>query len=70
MTIYLTIITTALVLTQIIRITQNAINLKRQNKEIKRNIDWIERNEVTEEDFETQKEAYRLIVKRLGDKDE
>ena len=32
MTLYLTIITTALVITQIIRIAQNAINLHRSNK--------------------------------------
>ena len=32
MTLYLTIITTALVITQIIRIVQNAINLYRSNK--------------------------------------
>ena len=39
MTTYLTIITTILVLTQIIRITQNHISLFRQEKEIKKRLD-------------------------------
>ena len=40
MTTYLTIITTILVLTQIIRITQNYISLFRQEKKIKKN-SWM-----------------------------
>lgn len=63
MTIYLTIITTILVITQIIRIVQNAINLYRQNKVIDEQLKHI--GMVTDEDLETQKEAYRLIVKHF-----
>lgn len=60
MTLYLTIITTILVLTQIIRIVQNTIHLKRNNKIIDAQLKQI--SDVTEEDFQTQREAYRLMV--------
>lgn len=65
MTIYLTIMVTVLVATQIIRLIQNCINLHRQNKEIKRHLDWIEDNEVTEADFLTQREVYRMLYNKL-----
>lgn len=68
MTIYLTIITTVLVLTQIIRISQNHINLKNQKKNIQNQVEWILQNEVTEDDFKTQREAFRLIVEHLREK--
>lgn len=55
---YLTIITTVLVLTQIIRITQNYISLKKQ-------LDRMDALEVKKEDFENQKKFYRLAVERL-----
>lgn len=42
MEIYLTIITTVLVLTQVLRITQNTISLHRQNKLIKAQLGQIE----------------------------
>lgn len=60
MNIYLAIITTVLVATQIIRIVQNAINLYRNNKVIDEQLKHI--GNITDEDLETQKEAYRLIV--------
>ena len=63
MTLYLTIITTILVITQIIRIVQNAINLYRQNKVMDEQLKHI--GMVTDEDIETQKEAYSLIVKHF-----
>lgn len=64
MTLYLTIITTILVITQIIRIVQNAINLYRQNKVMDEQLKHI--GMVTDEDLETQKEAYSLIVKHFN----
>lgn len=65
MNIYLTIITTILVITQIIRITQNAITLHRQNKAIKRDVAWLEDHYVTEQDFENQREVFALLKERL-----
>lgn len=70
MNIYLTIITTVLVLTQIIRVTQNAINLHRQNQEIKRNIEWIGDREVTKEDFDVQRECFYLLRDKLKEVEE
>jgi len=65
MNTYLTIMVTVLVATQVIRITQNAINLKRQHDDIKRQLEWFDRNDVTEEDFKCQKEVFRLLRERL-----
>ena len=65
MEIYLTIITTALVLTQIIRLIQNAVQLRRQNVLFKKQLKDLADMEVTERDFETQRKAYRLIVEHL-----
>lgn len=65
MTTYLTIITTVLVLTQIIRITQNHISLFRQEKEIKKNIGWIKDNSVSERDFEVQREVFYMLYEKL-----
>ncbi len=61
MTTYLTIITTILVITQIIRITQNHISLFRQEKKIKQVCGWIEENDVSEHDFEVQREVYYML---------
>lgn len=63
MTIYLAIITTVLVATQIIRIVQNSISLHRYKKVAKAEIDRL--GKVEDDDIEMQKEAYRLIVSRL-----
>lgn len=60
MTIYLVIITTALVATQVIRIVQNTISLRRNNKLLNAQLNRLD--DVSNEDFEMQKEAYRLIV--------
>ena len=65
MTTYLTLITTVLVITQIIRITQNGIQLYRNNKVLRAHLSQID--DITQEDLETQREAYRLIVKRFND---
>ena len=60
MTIYLAIITTILVITQIIRVTQNGINLARNNKVFDAQLKQI--GDVTDEDLRMQKEAYKLLV--------
>lgn len=71
MTIYLTIMTTILVATQVIRITQNTIQLFRQKKEIERNLDWFNEREVKKEDFDCQREVMYLLREKLrGDSDE
>ena len=63
MNIYLTIMVTVLVLTQIIRITQNAIQLRRQNKLFKAQVAQL--NDVTQDDFDMQRKAYKLIVEHF-----
>ena len=65
MNIYLTIMVTALVLTQIIRVTQNHISLRRQEMALRRDLAWIKRAEPTEQDFENQREAFRLLREKL-----
>lgn len=65
MTTYLTIITTILVITQVIRITQNAITLHHQNKAIKRDLAWLKDHYVTEQDFENQREVFALLRDKL-----
>lgn len=65
MTTYLTIITTVLVITQIIRITQNHISLYRQNVLYEKQLEELAELEIRKEDFEMQRKAYRLIVEKL-----
>lgn len=65
MNIYLAIITTVLVVTQIIRLIQNAVQLHRQNVLFKKQLGDLADCEPTKEDFETQRKAYRLIVEYL-----
>ena len=65
MTTYLTIITTVLVLTQIIRIIQNHISLFRNRKKIERTISWIKDNDISERDFEIQREVFYLLYEKL-----
>ena len=67
---YLAVITTVLVITQVIRITQNAISLHRQKVEFKKNLGELSEMEVTKADFEMQRKAYRLIVERLSKENE
>lgn len=66
MNTYLAIITTILVLTQIIRLIQNAIQLHRQHILFKEQLGQIQ--DVTQEDFDTQRKAYRLVVDFLESK--
>lgn len=65
MNTYLAIITTVLVVTQIIRLIQNAVQLRRQNVLFKKQLKDLADMEVTEKDFEVQKKAYRLMVEYL-----
>lgn len=64
MTIYLTIITTVLVLTQIIRLIQNYISICHDKKRI----DWIEDNYPSEYDFQAQRDYYYLAREYLREK--
>jgi len=52
-----------LLVTQIVRVIQNAVQLRRQNKVINKQLEGI--TDITNEDIERQREAYRLIVKFL-----
>ena len=65
MTIYLTVMVTVLVATQIIRITQNHISLLRQEKKIKKTCAWIKDNDVSEKDFEIQRKVFYLLYDKL-----
>ena len=61
MNIYLAIITTVLVLTQIVRLIQNAIQLHRQEKAIARDIAWIKDRDISERDFDAQRDCFYLL---------
>ena len=65
MTTYLTIITTVLVITQIIRIIQNHISLFRNRKKIEQTIGWIDENDISQRDFEIQREVFYLLYEKL-----
>lgn len=69
MNTYLTIITTVLVITQIVRIIQNAVQLHRQNVLFKEKLGQLANCNPTEQDFENQRKAYRLIVNYLEHKE-
>ena len=62
MNTYLAIITTVLVVTQIIRLIQNAVQLHKQNILFKEQLGHLAECNPTEQDFENQRKAYRLIV--------
>jgi len=68
MNTYLAIITTVLVVTQVIRLIQNAVQLHRQNVLFKAQLKDLADMELTESDFHTQRKAYRLIVSYLEDR--
>ena len=68
MNIYLAIITTVLVVTQIIRVCQNHRQLRRQRIVFEKQLGDLAATEVTKEDFEVQRKAYRLIFKYLESK--
>lgn len=62
MNTYLAIMTTALVITQILRVIQNNIQLRRQKIVFEKQLQELADMELTERDFETQRKAYRLAV--------
>lgn len=62
MNTYLAIITTVLVITQIVRLVQNAVHLHRQGIALKEQLGHLADCHPTEQDFENQRKAYRLIV--------
>ena len=68
MNTYLAIITTVLVITQIVRLIQNAVQLHRQNVLFKEQLGHLAGCNPTEEDFENQRKAYQLIVDYLEEK--
>lgn len=65
MNTYLAIITTVLVLTQIIRVAQNSIELRKQGVIYKKQLGELGELEIQKEDFEYQRRAYKLIVEKL-----
>lgn len=65
MNTYLTIITTVLVLTQIIRVAQNTIRLRQEKKVFEGQCAELAEMEIRKEDFEIQRKAYRLIVEHF-----
>ena len=68
MNTYLAIITTVLVITQIVRLIQNAVQLHRQNVLFKEQLGQLAGCNPTEQDFENQRKAYQLIVDYLEEK--
>ena len=65
MNTYLAIITTVLVATQLIRITQNHISLFRQEKKIDNTLTWLKDNDVSERDFDVQRKVFYLLFDKL-----
>lgn len=65
MNTYLAIITTILVVTQVIRVIQNRVQLRRQKVLFEQQLKELADMELTERDFETQRKAYRLAVEYL-----
>lgn len=62
---YLVIVTTILVISQVIRITQNAINLHRQKIMFERDLKGLADLEPTKEDFRMQQKFYRMAVRKM-----
>ena len=65
MNAYLTIMITILVATQIIRITQNAIQLHRQNKQINKALPFLKDYYVSDNDLRIQKEVFTMLHNKL-----
>lgn len=65
MEVYLTIMVTVLVATQIIRVTQNHISLRRQNREFSKDLQWIKENDISKRDFEVQRKVFYLLYEKL-----
>lgn len=60
---YLAVITTVLVATQVVRITQNTISLARQNRLIKAQLDEV--REVTDDDIKRKIEVDKALMRLL-----
>ena len=58
--IYLQIVVTVILLTQLTRTIQNGISLYRQNKTFKEACGQL--SDVTQQDLENQRYAYRLMI--------
>jgi hypothetical protein len=56
---------TALVATQIIRITQNAIQLHLQNKKINKELPFLKDYYVSDNDLRIQKEVFMMLHDKL-----
>lgn len=69
MNTYLTIMVTVLVATQLIRITQNAVQLHRQNKQINKTLPFLKDYYVTDNDLRIQKEVFAMLHKKLKAED-
>ena len=69
MNTYLAIMVTVLVATQIVRVTQNHIQLHRQQKEFDKTLGWIKDNDIREVDFQTQREVFQMLHKWLSEKE-
>ena len=65
MNTYLAIMVTALAFTQIMRVIQNFVQLRRQRIVFEKQLKELADMELTERDFETQRKAYRLLVEYL-----
>ena len=65
MNTYLTIMVTVLVATQLIRITQNAIQLHLQNKKINKELPFLKDYYVTDYDLRIQKEVFMMLHDKL-----
>lgn len=63
MNTYLSIITTVLVITQIIRLLQNTISLNRQNRLIKAQLDEI--GEITDDDLDRKLKIDKMLFTLL-----
>ena len=66
MNIYLAVITTILVTTQVVRLVQNTINLKRQKQILDKQLEGLD--EVTDDDLTIRRKADKMIVKYLESK--
>ena len=58
--IYLQIVVTVILLTQLVRVIQNGISLYRQNKTFKEACGQL--SDVTQQDLENQRYAYRSMI--------
>ena len=69
MEVHLSIMVTVLVATQIIRVTQNHISLRRQNKAFSKDLQWIKENDISKKDFEVQRKVFQLLYEKLTEEE-